>query len=80
MNGGEGLMAYKVTYIEEDAVALYKRIILIVSRGDSAETRVKPDGSLSLFKVRKTTMDVYAEATENRKQESFENLSHLDLF
>lgn len=73
-------MAYKVKYKEEDAVALYKRIILIVSRGDSAEIRVKPDGSLSLFKVRKTTMDVYAEATENRKQESFENLSHLDLF
>ena len=73
-------MAYKVTYKEEVAVALYKRVILIVSRGDSAEIRVKPDGSFSLFKVRKTTMDVYAEATENRKQESFENLSHLDLF
>ena len=46
-------MAYKVKYKEEDAVALYKRIVLIVSQGDSAEIRVKADGTLSLFKVRK---------------------------
>ena len=58
MNGGEGLMAYKVKYKEEDAVALYKRIILIVSRGDSAEIRVKPDGSLSLFKVKKEREEI----------------------
>lgn len=60
MNGGEGLMAYKVKYKEEDAVALYKRIILIVSRGDSAEIRVKPDGTLSLFKVRKEREEIPA--------------------
>ena len=51
-------MAYKVKYKEEDAVALYKRIILIVSRGDSAEIRVKPDGTLSLFKVRKEREEI----------------------
>jgi len=60
VNGGEGLMAYKVKYKEEDAVALYKRIILIVSRGDSAEIRVKPDGTLSLFKVRKEREEIPA--------------------
>lgn len=27
-----------------------------------------------------TTMDIYAEATEEKKQETFENLSHLDIF
>ena len=35
-----------------------KRIILIVSRGDSAEIRVKPDGSLSLFKVKKEREEI----------------------
>lgn len=60
VNGGVGLMAYKVKYKEEDAVALYKRIVLIVSRGDSAEIRVKPDGTLSLFKVRKEREEIPA--------------------
>ena len=60
MNGGEGLMAYKVKYKEEDAVALYKKIVLIVSRGDSAEIRVKPDGTLSLFKVKKEREEIPA--------------------
>ena len=27
-----------------------------------------------------TTMDVYAEATERKKQQTFENLSKLDIF
>lgn len=60
MNGGDGLMAYKVKYKEEDAVALYKRIVLIVSQGDSAEIRVKADGTLSLFKVRKEREEIPA--------------------
>ena len=27
-----------------------------------------------------TTMDVYAEATDTKKKESFETLSHMDIF
>ncbi len=53
-------MAYRVKYKEEDAVALYKKIVLIVSRGDSAEIKVKPDGTLSLFKVKKEREEIPA--------------------
>ena len=60
MDGGDGLMAYRVKYREEEAVALYKRIVLIVSRGDSAEIKVKPDGTLSLFKVKKEKEEIPA--------------------
>lgn len=44
------------------------------------ETNLKVIQSVMGHRNIETTMDVYAEATENRKQESFENLSHLDLF
>ena len=44
------------------------------------ETNLKVIQSVMGHRNIETIMDVYAEATENRKQESFENLSHLDLF
>ena len=44
------------------------------------ETNLKVIQSVMGHRSIETTMDVYAEATENRKQESFENMSHLDLF
>ena len=58
VNGGEGLMAYTVKYKEADALALYKRIVMIVSKGDSAEIKARPDGTLTLFKVRKEREEV----------------------
>ncbi len=44
------------------------------------ETNLKVIQAVMGHRSIETTMDVYAEATENRKQESFEKLSHLDLF
>ena len=44
------------------------------------ETNLKVIQSIMGHKSIETTMDIYAEATEQKKQQSFENLSKLDIF
>lgn len=44
------------------------------------ETNLKVIQSVMGHRDIQTTMDVYAEATDRKKQETFENLSHMDLF
>ena len=44
------------------------------------ETNLKVIQSIMGHRNIETTMDVYAEATERKKKESFENLSKLDIF
>lgn len=44
------------------------------------ETNLKVIQSIMGHRNIETTMDIYAEATDRKKQESFENLSKLDIF
>lgn len=44
------------------------------------ETNLKVIQAIMGHRNIETTMDIYAEATESRKQETFENLSKLDIF
>ena len=44
------------------------------------ETNLKVIQSIMGHKNIETTMDVYAEATDRKKKESFENLSDMDIF
>ena len=44
------------------------------------ETNLKVIQAVMGHRNIETTMDIYAEATDRKKQESFENLSKLDIF
>ena len=44
------------------------------------ETNLKVIQAIMGHRNIETTMDIYAEATDQKKQESFENLSKLDIF
>ena len=44
------------------------------------ESNLKVIQSIMGHKNIETTMDVYAEATDHKKREAFENLSRLDIF
>ena len=44
------------------------------------ETNLKVIQSIMGHKNFETTMDIYAEATDRKKKQTFENLSHMDLF
>ncbi len=44
------------------------------------ETNLKVIQSIMGHRNIETTMDIYAEATDRKKQESFDNLSKLDIF
>ena len=44
------------------------------------ETNLKVIQAIMGHRNIETTMDIYAEATDQKKKESFENLSKLDIF